>query len=266
MSKRAFTLIELLVVISVMALLMAILLPSLHRVRRQAKAVACQSNLRQWSLVLSTYTSDYDGKFIPAGTGPYIWRPLLPYCPDFNDLLLCPAASKPIGPQEPYDTWIGAKFSAWAQVTPPPRRVILKGSYGLNYFVLHLAPAAISHEEDCWQTCLNQGGNNIPVFLDCRGPGLAPIREQDPPPEYEDQNMTWKVFGRSAGRMWLSCTDRHDGSVNALFMDWSTRKVGLKELWTLKWHREFNTAGCWTKAGGVRPEDWPKWMRHFKDY
>jgi hypothetical protein len=51
-----------------------------------------------------------------------------------------------------------------------------------------------------------------------------------------------------------------------LFMDWSVRKVGLKELWTLKWHRSYDTAGPWTKAGGVKPEDWPQWMRIFKDY
>jgi hypothetical protein len=49
-------------------------------------------------------------------------------------------------------------------------------------------------------------------------------------------------------------------------MDWSVRKVGLKELWTLKWHRESNTAGSWTKAGGVQPEAWPEWMRGFEDY
>ena len=49
-------------------------------------------------------------------------------------------------------------------------------------------------------------------------------------------------------------------------MDWSVRKVGLKELWTLKWHHEYDTAGPWTKAGGVQPEDWPQWMRSFKDY
>jgi hypothetical protein len=49
-------------------------------------------------------------------------------------------------------------------------------------------------------------------------------------------------------------------------MDWSVRKVGLKELWTLKWHRNFDTSGPWTKAGGVKPDDWPKWMRNFRDY
>ena len=62
------------------------------------------------------------------------------------------------------------------------------------------------------------------------------------------------------------CINRHDGYVNGLFMDWSVRRVGLKELWTLKWQRDLNTANKWTAAGGVKPEDWPEWMRKFKDY
>lgn len=62
------------------------------------------------------------------------------------------------------------------------------------------------------------------------------------------------------------CIDRHGGAVNFLFLDGSVRKVGLKELWTLKWHRMYMTAGPWTKAGGVLPSDWPAWLRPFKDY
>jgi hypothetical protein len=46
----------------------------------------------------------------------------------------------------------------------------------------------------------------------------------------------------------------------------SVRPVGLKELWTLRWSPDFDTAGRWTLAGGVKPEDWPQWMRGFKDY
>jgi len=56
--KRGFTLIELLVVIAIIALLMAILMPSLQRVRRQAKAIACQSNLKQWGFVWAMYTDE----------------------------------------------------------------------------------------------------------------------------------------------------------------------------------------------------------------
>ncbi len=65
---------------------------------------------------------------------------------------------------------------------------------------------------------------------------------------------------------WDFCINRHNGYTNALFLDWSVRKVGLKELWTLKWEADYDTAGRWTRAGGVRPEDWPEWMRNFKDY
>jgi len=62
------------------------------------------------------------------------------------------------------------------------------------------------------------------------------------------------------------CFNGHDGCVNAVFLDWSVRKVGLKELWTLKWFKDFDTRGPWTKAGGARPTSWPPWMRGFKDY
>ena len=31
-------------------------------------------------------------------------------------------------------------------------------------------------------------------------------------------------------------------------------------------HRRFDTANKWTMAGGVQPEEWPVWMRGFKDY
>jgi hypothetical protein len=49
-------------------------------------------------------------------------------------------------------------------------------------------------------------------------------------------------------------------------MDWSVRKIGLKEVWTLKWHKAYDTMGPWTKAGGVTADDWPEWMRRFKEY
>lgn len=48
---KAFTLIELLVVIAIIALLMGILTPVLGRVRKQARAAACMSQLKQWGLI-----------------------------------------------------------------------------------------------------------------------------------------------------------------------------------------------------------------------
>ena len=67
--SKGFTLIELLRVIAVITLLMAVLMPSLQRARRQAKTVACQANLHQWGLIFSAYTGDYNGRFMQGGTG-----------------------------------------------------------------------------------------------------------------------------------------------------------------------------------------------------
>lgn len=62
MKKRAFTLIELLVVISIIAILMAVMMPALGKARESAKSVLCKSNLKQVGVVLSLYAEDYNNK------------------------------------------------------------------------------------------------------------------------------------------------------------------------------------------------------------
>jgi len=58
MGKKAFSLVELLVVISIIALLMAILMPSVVGARRQANRVYCLNNLRQLALAADSYAQN----------------------------------------------------------------------------------------------------------------------------------------------------------------------------------------------------------------
>lgn len=61
--SKAFTLIELLVVVSIIALLVSILLPSLQRAREQTRRVVCASNIRNLYLGLTMYAQDNNGRF-----------------------------------------------------------------------------------------------------------------------------------------------------------------------------------------------------------
>jgi prepilin-type processing-associated H-X9-DG protein/prepilin-type N-terminal cleavage/methylation domain-containing protein len=63
--SAGFTLVELLVVIGIIAVLMSILLPTLGRVRDQAKTIKCGSNLRQIGTAANTYAGTYNGQLAP---------------------------------------------------------------------------------------------------------------------------------------------------------------------------------------------------------
>jgi hypothetical protein len=123
---------------------------------------------------------------------------------------------------------------------------------------LHHGYLYASYGINMWRrTYETKGAAAIPMLFDC-AMGSAKPDDRGGPPETEGYDPECAMSP--------VCINRHHRGINMLFMDWAVRKIGLKELWTLKWHEEYNRSGLWTKAGGVEPADWPQWMRGFRDY
>jgi len=256
--RNGFTLIELLVVIAIIALLMAILMPALQRVKAQAKTLGCQSNLKQWALIFSMYANDHDNTFPGWVDSAEPWaqqlKSLWPHHRDSNDLFLCPSARKPASETLNSSDWqLGGTNLAWS-LRSPAERVRLDCSYGLSIWAQSVPEP--KPDAKYWQTIPGKGAGNIPMLTDSVL-WWASRSSVGEPPQHED---VW------ADNSLPCCMNRHNGFITGVFMDWSSRSIGVKELWTLKWHRDFDTNGPWTRAGGIRPEDWPEWIRRFKDY
>ena len=269
--QHGFTLIELLVVIAIIALLMAVLMPALQRVRKQAKGVACLNRLKQWSLFFAMYAEDHDGRFMEGHTAQpqsNRWVSALGDYYKWDDkFTCCPNATKPWidknGVSEGAEgTDVGVTM-AWGYMNQGHWVKPMKGSYGINGYCVDIQPGREPRGEASWywRGPNVKGAASVPLFLGAqRYNGV--VDSVDEPPVFDGQG--WADGG--GGRMLRYCLNRHDGFVNGLFLDFSARKIGLKELWTFKWHRQYNISGPWTTAGGCHPSDWPEWMRGFKDY
>ncbi|MHC4463289.1 MAG: type II secretion system protein [Planctomycetota bacterium] len=266
--RKAFTLVELLVVVAIIAILMAILMPALQLAKKQAKEAICKHNLHEWGLYWSMYAGDYDGSF-SEGTGPGwkrgVWIiPLRSYIDTKRraKLLLCPMATQPrpgVAYGGPFETYRMGGAAGGTGIADE------RCSYGMNNWLYN--PPSNVPDIQGRPTKWNfrridvKGAFRIPVFLDSMWRGGGPFYEGgDPyserivPPNY---NGEWDRPNPYRKEMKHFCIDRHNGCINVCFLDWSVRKVGLKGLWRLKWHRQFNTAG-W-------PGTWPDWMKNFSD-
>ncbi|MHC4463432.1 MAG: type II secretion system protein [Planctomycetota bacterium] len=225
--QRAFTLIELLVVISIIALLMGILLPVLSKAKKQTKAIICLSKLRQWGFILKIYADDNNDN-MPAASNEWP-AALKPLCDNSEGVNCCPLATKPVGEggRHPFAAFVNATRlpgNTWGTADD------YYYSYGINGWVCNPPP----------EVTINAFG--LPTSNNWR---------RFDGDEYGSGPMGSK-------QMRFFSINRHDGFVNGLFLDFSVRKIGLKELWKLKWHRK-------SDINAPTPA-WPDWMKKFKDY
>jgi len=251
--QKGFTLIELLVVISIIALLMAILLPSLKKARDQARTIVCQSNLSQWGKIFYLYTHDNDSKFMvwnvssAAGGGTWI-VPLMPYYEHGGEKVrLCPTTRKT---EEEGET-VPARM-AWSCVIDGKTHT---NSYGINNWCYNLRPGVTdiwgmaNADRRAWRHIDQNQAANIPMFLECWRWGGGPTTRNEPAPPDEVARAN-TGFGRY-------CLNRHAYTINVCFLDGSVARERLKRLWDLKWHKEYS-------LGDPLPT-WPDWMAPLPD-
>jgi hypothetical protein len=188
-----------------------------------------------------------------------------------EDIRCCPVATKIANPDMTTGIdWWGNTFLAWGKVPPwdsgGQRTVGYYGSYGINGYAYVPVGADVygKSPQRFWRTPNVKGASEIPMFLDCYF-WVGWPDDDDTPPQYDGHQ--YRGDDNAMNRFFLN---RHNGYTGAIFMDYHAQPVGLKELFTLNWHRGFKRNNIWTKAGGVRAEDWSNygsgWLANFKDY
>ncbi|MHC4738549.1 MAG: type II secretion system protein [Planctomycetota bacterium] len=261
--QRGFTLIELLVVIAIIALLMSILMPALARVRKQAKEVICQSNLKQWCSMFAMYTGDFKGYFMEGYSAPNgSWfAALRPYYGEeesgkaVTNIKCCPEAAIPTDRTRQdmcgstFEPW-GGELS-WTFIGGGKKGDY--GSYGTNTSIYHHPSRGDKWREDYWRRDDVKNAGEIPMFLDATWVTSWGDWHHEPPlyegAEFRGNNAN----GNSLG---VFCIPRHSGHINGAFVDRSVRKIELKELWLLRWHRSYDVGAArqnepdWTVGTG----------------
>jgi len=191
-SENAFTLVEVLVVVGVIALLAAMLLPTLGKARSMALTVQCSNRLRQWGVALIAYTKEHGGYIPRRGQGDRVLRKIdrdsdwfnclppyldeLPYRklieeerrPGEGDqsVFICPAAKDP-GSEYFLPYAMNRYLSPWDR--PDPHHITEIGDQSKVVFLAD-APGPYSSTavaEKPWCVTARHGGEANLLFLDC---------------------------------------------------------------------------------------------------
>jgi len=241
---RGFTLTELLTVVGLIALIAALLLPVVGRVRATAAAAGCLAHLRQLGTAWTMYMAENRGR-LPEYVGHHDaevqWKESWPGIMErqkakVNDLR-CPAADEPSpsSGRRGYGTavhaWTG-KYESPGQLKLNPQ-TYREGSYGYNgYLVAEMGAGAAGHKN--YLSGLSKWAT-LPVLFDCAYADARPSNGQPsfpvrPPPDLSGQHVK-----PGDPEHWKFLLARHGRGINVYTADGSAAWVRLEDLYALSW-------------------------------
>jgi prepilin-type N-terminal cleavage/methylation domain-containing protein/prepilin-type processing-associated H-X9-DG protein len=231
-----FTLVELLVVIGIIAVLIAILMPSLNRARKQARTVACLSNLKQLHYAYTMYTIENRQKGFAYMISPEgFWQEQLrPYYAQVDDVRFCPEASDKSLALGWGGTTVPWKFFADGR----------DGSYGFNGWMYDLPGGRENGQisntgpdyKPYYLKFTSGEAPRIPLFADCVWVDGFPKHDDVAPPGFTVGQGSQQAGINQTYRFIMS---RHNKAINLVFADGHGEQVPLNGLWDLKWSGMF---------------------------
>lgn len=253
--KRAFTLIELLVVVAVIGVLIAILLPTLGKVRSRASTAKCMSTIRGLNNAMDFYVTQWNKAM------PYIGNPAVRTAA-WNNVLrttlssgygitlkarICPEAVSSNQIDRVFGgefVWFGAAKFAWGHslqtgfeddgVTP------IIASYGINGFVYSgsdLTTGIFANSSGAQQhrIPLKSFASEVPYFVDATWRHIAPNMTDSWGANLQDPG-TYDVINWP---MSYALINRHNKAVNVGFADSHVETVKLQDMWKPRWSKNW---------------------------
>lgn len=243
-------------VISIIALLVAMLLPALRLVREEARRARCMTHVRQWGMAMMFHAHDHDNWFMiedegPAGTD---WMARLEGYTTDNEGRLCPTADD-AGPTDLGFGRYGGTFHRW-DLTLGEGAETSYGSYAINSWLHHLPEGEAGWREGevpesrsyYYQHLnrVNKVTSNVPMFGDAAWfnsnpfdrPSYRAMGAISPSPTFNEDNAHNPPWFYDMARYQML---RHHDGVNMAFLDGSAKTVQLQHLWSFDWHRNFYT-------------------------